>query len=281
MLLLKRFPSIKVSYAAVTNAGPGLALALLLSSSLSARADTLSDIDALLQQATKDNGESNFSDAETHFRSALSLSSERLGAMSPTCGRVSRQLGEFYMNRGRYGDAERYLYRSLVVSAGYSGAVSDSEGDFTNTKRFINDAIQNPSQLPGSLEVSNSLSSIANLFTKEGRYQDAERILKRLVQIFQGGASSAGSPLSYSSNSAQMLSEYQRTLAQLYYKEGNVLDAETMFKASVETVRKEKGPSAELADALKHLSVFYKSQSRSSEADASDAESKELLEHYR
>lgn len=239
-------------------------------------ADTLSDIDSLIQQSRKENGEGNFSDAEGHLTQALSLAVDRTGAMSSVCGKTSRLLAEFYMNRNRLGDAEHFLLRSLVITSGYSGAISDSNGEFTNTRTFLSTVLQNPSQIPGSIEVGNTLSSLATLYSRQGRYTDAERMLKRVIQIFQSGGSNAGNLLNYSANSGTALAESQRSLAQVLYKEGNVVEAENMFKSYVNTVRQDKGDSAELADALTHLATFYKSQNRSSDADTAESEARSL-----
>ncbi|WP_143491019.1 tetratricopeptide repeat protein, partial [Pseudomonas sp. Bc-h] len=116
--------------------------------------------------------------------------------------------------------------------------------------------------------VASTLSSLGNLYSRMGRYGDAERLLKRVVQIYQGAADGGGNLLNYSANASETLAQNQLALAQVLYKGGNSNEAESMFKAYVETVRKDKGPSVDLANALKHVAVFYKSQNRSSEADA-------------
>jgi tetratricopeptide (TPR) repeat protein len=244
-------------------------------------ADTLGDVDALIQQARKENSEENYSDAENHYRQALSLSVRSVGGMSSVAGRSCRSLAEFLMNRGRYADAEHYMQRALVIASGYSGAAQDSEGEFQNTRQFVSDILQNPNRLAGSLEVAATLSSLADLRTREGKYNDAERMLRRCVQIYKSSGTGAGSPLNYSADSVQLLAEHQRSLAQVLYKEGNTMEAEEAFKTYVDTVRQAKGPSPELADALEHLSSFYRSQNRSSDADAADSEAKDLQSRFR
>jgi len=247
---------------------------------LSAKADTVGDVDALIQQASKENSEENYSDAENHYRQALSLSVRSIGGMSSVAGRSCRSLAEFLMNRGRYVDADHYMQRALVIASGYSSASQDSEGEFQNTRQFVSDILQNPHRLVGSLEVAATLSSLADLRIREGKYSDAERMLKRCVQIYRNSGSTAGSPLNYSANSVQLLAEHQRSLAQVLYKEGNSMEAEEAFKAYVDTVRQAKGPSPELADALEHLSSFYRSQSRGSDADAAESEAKDLQSRF-
>lgn len=246
-----------------------------------ALADTQSDIDALLAQARKDNGDGNTADAEIHLRQALSISADRLGAMASTTGNTSRKLADFYMNRGRYSEAEHYLQRALVIAAKYSVAVSDSNGEFQNVRGFLNESVRNPQSLPGSIEVAETLGGIANLYSRMGRYPDSERIFKRVIQIYQNGGENAGSVLYYTANSKEKLAETQLGLAQAYYHEGNVVEAENMFKSYVSTVREDKGQSRDLAEALAHLAAFYKSQSRNSDADAIESESKDILTRYR
>lgn len=243
-------------------------------------ADTLSDVDSLIQQSNQENGEGNYTEAENHLRQALLQSVQHIGAMSSVSGKVSRLLADFYMSRGRYADAEHYLQRALVIDAGYSGAVSDSQGEFQNTRYFITQSIQNPGNLPGTIEIANTLSSLSNCYIRQERYADAERMLKKVVQIYNTNGN-AGNLLNYAPNSALILAEHQKSLAQVLTKEGNVLEAESMFKSYVDTVRTARGPSPELADALANLAAFYKGQNRSSDADQAESESKELQSRFK
>ncbi|MBX9689931.1 MAG: tetratricopeptide repeat protein [Candidatus Obscuribacterales bacterium] len=251
-----------------------LALVLL---GLPASANPESDIDRLLQSAAAANGAANYSEAESFYKQALSNSVERLGAMSPYAGKVALNLGEFYMNNGRYGDAEHFMQRALIVASGYNSAVASSDGEFRNVKIYLSNITKDPNMLPGSVEVADCLSSLANLYTKQERYTDAERFLRRIIQIYgDGGGEKAGSLLSYTPNSSQMLAEHQRSLALVLSKQGNATEAESVFKTYVATVRKAKGNSPELQDALRHLSAFYQGQNRSAEAEAAEQEAKDL-----
>lgn len=258
-----------------------LALLLALLQIQPARADAVSDVNDLVQESQRANGEGDISTAESKLNQAMSLSVKSTGAMSSVAGKTSRQLGVFYMNNNRLSDAEHYLIRSLIITSGYSGAVSDSNGEFQNTRTFVSNVLQNPSSLPGSIEVSNTLSSLATLYSRQGRYSDAERMLKRVVQINENGGTNAGNLLSYSPESPMLLAESQRSLAQVLYKEGNVVEAETMFKTYVSTVRKNKGTSQELEEALNNLAAFYKSQNRSGDADSAENEAREVRNKLR
>jgi tetratricopeptide (TPR) repeat protein len=250
--------------------------AILAIFSLPAFADALFDVESFLQESRKEISQGSYTEAENHLRQALSLSVHSIGGMSPVTGKVCRQLTAFMMDRGRYGEAEYYAQRALVIASGYSVAVQDSEGDFQNTRQFVSDVIQNPDHLVGSQDVVSALSALAELRRREGNYKDAERMLKRCVQIYQDGMQKTGNPLNYIANSFQLLVEHERKLSEILLKEGNVLEAETTLKSLVETVRKEKGPSPELAEALSYLSAFYRSQNQTLEAEAAESEVKEL-----
>ncbi len=242
-----------------------------------ALASNSSDVDAMMEQALSEKNEGNFTDAESHIKQALLMSVQSSGAMSSITGKVSRQLAEFYVNRARYSEAERYYQRALVIAAGYNGATSDSQGEFLNTRHFIAGALQNPGSLPGSIDIANTLSGLASVYMRQDRYADAERMLSRVVEIYK---SPGGSPLNYVQNHSDLLAMNMRSLAQVLYKEGKVNEAEDTFKNYVEGVRKDKGPSPQLAEALTHLSAFYRSQNRSSEADSAETEAKDLQSHY-
>lgn len=251
-----------------------LAVSLCL---IPAQASSTSDIDAMMEQASNDKNEGDYNNAESHLKQALSMSVQNTGAMSTLTGKISRQIAEFYTNRGRYTEAERYYQRAMVIAAGYNGASSDSQGEFLNTRQFVNAALQNPSTLPGSVDMANTLSGLANVYTRQEKYGDAERMLNRVIEIYKSPGSS---PLNYVQNSADVLAINMRSLAQVLYKEGKVNEAEETFKSYVEGVRKDKGPSPQLAEALTHLCAFYSSQNRSSEADAAAAEAKDLQSLY-
>ncbi|MBX9724654.1 MAG: hypothetical protein K2X81_24835, partial [Candidatus Obscuribacterales bacterium] len=131
-------------------------------------ADTNSDLNNLLEQASKENGDGNFNDAETHYKQALMLSVGKLGGMSNSTGKTCRQIADFYMNNNRFNDADHFLRRSLVIAAGYNGAEMDTAGEFQNTRGFVSDSIQNPGRLAGNLDVASTLSSMGTLYSRMG-----------------------------------------------------------------------------------------------------------------
>lgn len=238
--------------------------------------DVTQDIDSLIDKSRASSGEGNYLDAESYMRQALSYSVDKLGSMASPTGKLARMLADFYMERGRFADAETYLQRALVISSGYTGSTAQSDGAFLDTKHFINDSLANPTRLPGNIEVANTLSALANLFSKQQRYPESERLLKRVVQIYDSSGSNPGNLLNYTENASQILADSQRSLAQVQYKQGRTIEAEQSFKDYIATVRKSKGSAGSLAEALAHLSAFYKSQNRSSDADSVEQEIRDL-----
>jgi tetratricopeptide (TPR) repeat protein len=241
-----------------------------------APADPLADIDSILQQSNRETSEGNYADAENHLKQALLLSVQSTGGMSSLTGKICRQLAGFMIKRGRLSEAEHFMLRALVIASGYSVAVQDADGEFRNTREFVADAVRNPEHLVGSLDVAATLSALADLRERQGNYADAERLLRRTLQIYSSGGQNAGNLLNYSPDAAVLLAAHQRRLAELLLKENKVTEAESAFKDYVETVRKDRGASPELAGALNHLAAFYRSQNRGSEAEAAAAESKDL-----
>lgn len=244
-----------------------------------ALADAASDAEAYFDQADKENADGSYSDAENHYRQGVKTAVSGMGAMSSLAGKLSRQLGDFYVKRGRYADAEHYYMRAIVVCSGYSEALADGEGDFRNVRGFLTDAIQNPAHLPASIEVANTLSSLAELYRKTGRLDDSERLLRQVVKIFDG-ANSGSSPY-YTADAKNAFEQSELSLAQVLAKQGKTLEAENTFKAYVEHSRKRYGNSPKLAEALNQLEAFYKSQDRSSDAESAAAESKEIMSQFR
>lgn len=258
-----------------------LSVALALAFMPVAIADNLSVVDSLLQEAQRETAEANYPEAETHIRRALSLAGQTTGKTSTISGRISRQLANFLISRGRTGEAERYMQRALMVLSGYSGAIPDSEGEYFDANRFATQVIQNPDTIVGSPDVAETLSDFANLRAREGRFNDAERLLRRCVGIYAQGSAAAGDLLNYVPDALLRLFDCQRRLGDALSRQGKFLEAESMYKTYVETVRKEKGASPELAEALGYLSSFYRGHNYQSEADAAEAESKELKQRFR
>lgn len=241
-------------------------------------ADAASDAEAYFDQGDKENADGSYSDAENHYKLGLKTAVSGMGTMSSLAGKLARQLGDFYLKRGRYADAEHYYQRALIVTSNYSEALADGEGDFRNVRGFLTDAIQNPQHLPASIEVANTLSSLAELFQRQGRLAESERLLRQVVTIFDGAN---GSSAQYYTNDARnAMEQSELSLAQILAKQGKSMDAEKTFKSYVEHARKRYGNSPMLAEALNHLAAFYKSQDRSSDADSAKSESNEIMSGF-
>lgn len=241
-------------------------------------ANAASDAEAYFDQGDKENADGSYSDAENHYKLGLKTAVSGMGAMSSLAGKLARQLGDFYLKRGRYADAEHYYQRALIVTSNYSEALADGEGDFRNVRGFLTDAIQNPQHLPASIEVANTLSSLAELFQRQGRLAESERLLRQVVTIFDGAN---GSSAQYYTNDARnAMEQSELSLAQILAKQGKSMDAEKTFKSYVEHARKRYGNSPKLAEALNHLAAFYKSQDRSSDADSAKSESNEIMSGF-
>ena len=241
--------------------------------------DPASDAEAYFDQADKENSEGSYSDAENHYKLGLNTAVSQMGAMSSLAGKLARQLGDFYVKRGRYADAEHYYLRALVVTSGYSDALSDSEGDFRNVRGFLSDALQNPERLPASVEVANTMSSLANLYLRQGKLAESEKLLRRVVKILDGNTQNNSSLHGGDTRPAHESSEL--SLAQVLAKQGKSMEAESTFKSYVEHLRSRYGNSPKLAEGLSHMSAFYKSQDRSSDAEAAANESKEIMSQFR
>lgn len=250
----------------------------LLFCALPAFADSASDAEALFEQADKENADGSYSDAENHYKQGLKTAVSGLGAMSSLAGKLARQLGDFYVKRGRYADAEHYYQRSLIVTSNYSEALADGEGDFRNVRGFLTDAIQNPEHLPASIEVANTLSSLAELYRRTNRWPDCERLLRRVIKIFDGA--NMTSSQYYTADAKNALEQSELNLAQVLASQGKTTEAENIFKTYVDRIRKRYGNSPKLADALNNLAAFYKSQDRSSDADTASSEAKEISAQF-
>jgi tetratricopeptide (TPR) repeat protein len=110
-----------------------------------------------------------------------------------------------------------------------------------------------------SLELANVLERLSLLYYKQGRYLEAEPLLKKVLVLRQGLLGSNDPDITISLNN----------LAGLYYAQGRYSEAELLYLQSFEIIEDDLGLNHFYAAAsLNNLAALYESQHRYSEAEA-------------
>jgi tetratricopeptide (TPR) repeat protein len=110
-----------------------------------------------------------------------------------------------------------------------------------------------------SPELANVLERLSLLYYKQGRYLEAEPLLKKALVLRQGLLGSNDPDITISLNN----------LAGLYYAQGRYTEAELLYRQSFEIIEDVLGlDHLYTATSLNNLAAFYESQCRYSEAEA-------------
>jgi tetratricopeptide (TPR) repeat protein len=110
-----------------------------------------------------------------------------------------------------------------------------------------------------SRELANVLERLSLLYYKQGRYLEAEPLLKKVLVLRQGLLGSNDPDITISLNN----------LAGLYYAQGRYSEAELLYLQSFEIIEDDLGLNHFYAAAsLNNLAALYESQHRYSEAEA-------------
>ncbi len=233
----------------------------------------LSDIDQLVSRAEGFAARGKPDEAESDFRSALELTVGKFGSFHAATAGLNRRLASFLLDQNRTAEAERCLQKALVITSGYSPAAA-LDGEFRGVSVFTNNALQNPDQLPGSFELADVLEGYASLYASQGRYSDAERLLKTATRVYEDGAANrASTGFILRGDSHELFLRAMTQLAFVQSKQSKVVEAEQTFTRAASITRARKGAtSPELAEVLRSLARFYRCQGRTSDAEAAESE---------
>ena len=100
----------------------------------------------------------NYPDAEKHIAAAVK-EAEGFGPQDPRLAASLLGLGELYLHRRRYAEAESLLKRGLAIREKALG--------------------------PEHPDVAGSLNNLAALYDDQGKYAEAEPLVKRVLAIFE------------------------------------------------------------------------------------------------
>lgn len=217
------------------------------------------------------------------FNRVLSISEKEFGLHNPNVAACFNDLGALYYSQGHYTEAESVYKRALDIYEHPS--VDVILLNLTGSYRIHDHAI--------------GFSNLGNLYLKEGKYADAEPLLKRALAIREKefgpndpkvAESLYGLALLYSAQGKYSYAEplYKRALAMQeksplkyhpivadslnnlatrYTKDGEYAQAEPLYKRSLQIAEKMLGPNDLcVATILENYAVLLRKTERSTEA---------------
>ncbi|MBS1957153.1 MAG: tetratricopeptide repeat protein [Cyanobacteria bacterium SZAS-4] len=129
-----------------------------------------------------------FDEAEQYNRRAIANNGDQFGAMAPGTMVALLSLGRTLQEENKLAESELTLRNALVVASRQPTA-SNKGGQFRDINIFCNNVIANPRMLQGTPEVARAYEALADLFVKENRIQDAQRLYEQILEIYKPSSS--------------------------------------------------------------------------------------------
>jgi Tfp pilus assembly protein PilF len=164
-------------------------------------------------------------------------------AAAPTAGFPHRVLGEEYIRRENFAEAESHLLRAVELEEKNRG--------------------------PYDVEVALTLHYLAEFYFDHGRYRDVEPLYLRELEIWRTSRGEVHPSIATTLNN----------LADIRYLQGRADEAESLLRQALEVWRKVPGPKkAEIAQTLSNLAFVLSAQDKNPEAEKIYRQSIELRE---
>lgn len=174
-------------------------------------------------------------DAEQYNRRAIANNGDQFGAMAPGTLVALFSMGATLQEENKFAEAELTLRNALVVASRQPTA-SNRGGQFRDINIFCNNVIANPKMLQGTAEIARAYDALADLFVKEHRIQDAQRLYEQILEIYKTpftSASDASAANNYLSKEHVNIKKTLVKLAQVYELQGSTEKAaETRGRAA-------------------------------------------------
>jgi tetratricopeptide (TPR) repeat protein/CHAT domain-containing protein len=231
-------------------------------------APTLNNLAMVLEKLKR------YGEAEVPLKQATAIEEKRSGPNDPSVALLLKTLGLLYSTSGRYKEAETAHRRSLAIwEAAKKGDHPDVVPTLTllanvlsNLGRFKEaevlykrSLVINEAHLGAKDGVITDLNNLAVLYWRQVRYDEAERLYRRILDIY----SSAGEDRT--SGGATVLDN----IARLYLDQGRYAEAESILGQSLDIRQKvggEKDPA--MTGTLSHLARLHALRSELDKAES-------------
>ncbi|MEN8007957.1 MAG: serine/threonine-protein kinase [Candidatus Krumholzibacteriota bacterium] len=216
-----------------------------------------------------------YEEAAPQLESALELRRSASGEDDVVSAGMLADLGDLYIDKGRYDDAETMLTEALAVmdrhgdqadnlklalSINELASVYRRKGKYDLAEPLYNRAlaIRMVALGPDDPEVARSYNSLAILNWNRGNYGEAERLYKQALGLWEKA---------YGTNHSDV-AKGKNNLALLYHQQDRFADAEPIYREAAEIYQRVLGPDhPRLAQALNNLALCHQEQEQLDEAD--------------
>ncbi len=202
--------------------------------------------------ATLYTNQGRYTDVEPLYKEALAIIKKQLGDNHPTTATSLDNLATLYINQGRYTDAEPLYKEALEIR---------KKQIRNNYFRIISifDSLPREKQLGDNYpDIAISLNNLAELYQSQGRYSEAEPLLKEALAIDKKQLGDNDPATAASLNN----------LAVFYIDQKRYIAAEPLLKEALAIDKKQLGDNhPATARTLNNLALLYQSQGRYTEAE--------------
>jgi CHAT domain-containing protein/tetratricopeptide (TPR) repeat protein len=233
----------------------GLALVLArMDSAIAQRApDSAEDAN---RQAMDFYRQGNIAQAELLYMRALAIRQKTLNPNDPAIAVILNNLAELYQDRGRFSEAEPLLRRALEIWENALGSRHPAVA--TGEKSLIDMYLQSVGSDRRGADFAGGLGNLAALYMAEGRFDDAEPLLRRALTVMVDALGPDHRKVATALNN----------LATLQLELGRYDEAERLLtRANTIAERTANGDASDAATSLGNLAVVYEAQGRYGKAE--------------
>jgi tetratricopeptide (TPR) repeat protein len=215
-------------------------------------------VDVLSMLAQLYLAQGNYSEVETLYLRVLSTSEKSPGPDSQQVALYLTSLAELYRMQGEYTRAEPLLNRSLaILEKKMRGDVAVT--DYGNIRRGMTQKDRERVLKNLRTLVVRTLSELGDLFRVQGKYGEAEPIVKRSLAIYEKD---------WGPEHLQVTGSLER-LAQLYHAQRKYKEAEALYMRAVAIEEKALGREhLGVATTLHNLAALYRDQGRYGQSES-------------
>jgi tetratricopeptide (TPR) repeat protein len=194
-----------------------------------------------------------YADAEPLYKRSLAIKERTVGPDDPSVATSLNNLAHLYMRQGRYADAEPVFKRSLAIR---ESALRRDRPPAGTGKNFDDLAVI--SRDIDRDAVPRALNNLAELYAAQGRYAEAEPLLKRSLAMDEAALGRDHPSVATGLNN----------LAGLYVAQGRYDDAEPLYRRSLAIREKALGREhLDVAASLNNMATLYSNQRRYADAE--------------
>lgn len=125
-----------------------------------------------------------FSEAEITARRAFETAIHMTAPASPQLLTPLLSLSSILMKQEKYPEAEYYLRQAMVVAV-RPGQAFSVNGEIRPNRYFVDNIVLAPNTVAGTRESASVFAAFAHMFLAQGRFDDCERLLKRVLEIYE------------------------------------------------------------------------------------------------